>query len=185
MIGVTELRKGVTFELEGELYRVLDYQHHKPGRGNAIIRTKLSNLRTGVTIERTFQSGDRVSDVRLDHSTVQFMYHDGDLYHFMDTTTYDQLALTEEVLGNAVNYLVEGFTLELSTYQGEPIEIELPITVDLKVVEAEPGVKGDTAQGNNKRVKLETGMVINAPFFIEAGDTVRVDTRTNEYLTRV
>jgi len=185
MIGVTELRKGVTFELDGGLWKVLEYQHYKPGRGNAIIRTKLRNLRTGGTIDRTFQSGDRVSDVRLDHSTVQYMYRDGDLYYFMDTKTFEQPALNADILGSAVNYLVDGATLELCTYQGEPIEIELPITTDLKVVEAEPGVKGDTAQGNNKKVVLETGMVINAPFFIQEGDVVRVDTRTDQYLTRV
>ena len=185
MIGVTELRKGVTFELDGELYKVLEYQHYKPGRGNAIIRTKLRNLRTGGTIERTFPSGDRVADVRLDHSTVQYMYTDGDLYHFMDTKTYEQFALSGEILGDAVNYLIDGLTLELSTYEGKPIDIELPITVDLKVIEAEPGVKGDTAQGNNKKVKVETGMIVNAPFFIEVGNIIRLDTRTGEYLTRV
>lgn len=185
MIGVTELRKGVTFELDGELYKVLEYQHHKPGRGNAVIRTKLRNLRTGVIVERTFPSGDRVQEVRLDHSTVQYLYHDGDLYYFMDTETFEQPALPAEALGDAVNYLVEGAILQLSTYQGEPIEVELPITVDLKVVEAEPGVKGDTAQGGSKRVVLETGLAINAPLFIEVGDVVRVDTRTGEYVTRV
>jgi len=185
MIGVTDLRKGVTFELEGALYKVLEYQHTKPGRGNAIIRTKLRNMRTGGTIERTFQSGDRVADVRLEHATVQYMYNDGDLYYFMDTKTYEQTPLGADVLGDAVNYLIDGLTLELSTYEGRPIDIDLPTTVELKVIEAEPGVKGDTAQGNNKKVKVETGMVVNAPFFIEAGNVIRLDTRTGEYLTRV
>ena len=185
MIGVNELRKGVTFEIDGQLYKVLEYSHTKPGRGNAVIRTKLRNLRTGSTIDRTFQSGDRVQDVRLDHATVQFMYQDGDLYYFMDTKTFEQPALNADVLGNAVNYLTDGMTMELSSYGGEPIEIELPFTMELKVAEAESGLKGDTAQGNNKRVTLETGLVINAPFFINAGDKVRIDTRTNEYLTRV
>lgn len=184
MIGVTELRKGVTFELDGELYKVLEYQHHKPGRGNAIIRTKLRNLRSGATLERTFISGDRVQDVRLEHKTVQFMYQDGDMYYFMDTETFEQPALSRDVLGDAVNYLVDGLTLDLSLYEGEPIDVELPITVDLKVVEAEPGLKGDTAQGGTKKAVLETGLVINVPLFIEAGDVVRVDTRTGEYLTR-
>lgn len=185
MIGVTELRKGVTFQLDGDLYKVLTYDHYKPGRGNAIIRTKLRNLRTGGTLERTFQSGDRVNDVRLDHSTVQYMYNDGSLYYFMDTRTYEQTGLTAEILGDAVDYLTDGMTIEMSSYEGRPIDIEVPITVDLKVIEAEPGLKGDTAQGNGKRVKVETGKVINAPFFVEPGDVVRIDTRTGEYLTRV
>ncbi|MGC8826749.1 MAG: elongation factor P [Anaerolineae bacterium] len=185
MIGVTELRKGVTFELDGELYKVLEYQHHKPGRGNAIIRTKLRNLRTGAIIERTFISGDRVQDVRLEHKTVQYMYNDGELYYFLDTETYEQPALPRKALGDAVYYLTDGLTLDLSLYEGEPIDIELPITVDLKVVEAEPGVRGDTAQGGTKKAKLETGLVINVPLFVEAGDVVRVDTRTGEYITRV
>jgi len=167
------------------LYKVLEYQHHKPGRGNAVIKTKLRNMRTGATIERTFQSGDRVQDVRLDHSVVQYMYHDGDLYYFMDTETFEQPAFSAQILGDAINYLTDGLMLELSSHEGEPIDIELPITVDLRVTEAAPGVKGDTAQGNTKRVVLETGLVINAPFFIEVDDVVRVDTRTGEYLTRV
>jgi elongation factor P len=185
MIGVTELRKGVTFEMDGDLYRVLEYAHHKPGRGNAVIRTKLRNIRTGSIIDRTFQSGDRVQDIRLDHSSVQFMYRDGDLYYFMDTETYEQPGLPASILGDAVNYLVEGLTLELSMYEGKAIDVELPITVDLKVAEAEPGYKGDTATGGTKRVKLETGMPLNVPLFIQAGDKVRVDTRTGTYLTRV
>jgi elongation factor P len=185
MIGVTDLRKGVTFEMEGALYKVLDYQHHKPGRGNAVIKTRLRNIRTGATVDRTFQSGDRVQDVRLDHSVVQYMYHDGDLYYFMDTTTFEQPAFPAEILGDAVNYLTDGLMLELSSHEGEPIDIELPITVDLRVKEAAPGVKGDTAQGNTKRVVMETGLVINAPFFVEADDVLRIDTRTGEYLTRV
>ena len=185
MIGVTDLRKGVTFELEGQLFKVLEYQHTKPGRGNAIIRTKLRNMRSGGTIERTFQSGDRVEDVRLDHATVQYMYNDGDLYHFMDTKTYEQTALTKDILGDVINYLTDGMTLELSTYEGKALDVEAPINVELRVIEAEAGLKGDTAQGNNKKVKVETGLIVNAPFFIEVGNVIRLDTRTGEYLTRV
>ena len=185
MIGVTELRKGVTFELDGQLFRVMEYHHHKPGRGSATIKTKIRNLRTGTISERTFISGDRVQDISLDHADVQYMYNDGDLYYFMDTETYEQPALSKEALGDAVKYLVDGLTLELSTYEGEPIDIDLPITVELKVVEAEPGFKGDTAQGGSKRVVLETGLAIHAPIFIEVGNVLRVDTRTDEYITRV
>jgi len=185
MIDVNELRKGVTFELDGELYRVLDYQHHKPGRGKAIIRTTIRNLRTGVSIDKNFISGDRVQDVRLDHHTVQYLYSDGDLYYFMDTKTYEQPSLSAEILGEAVDYLIDGLTLELSTYEGEPIDIELPVTVELGVVEAPPGYAGDTATGATKQVTLETGLKVQVPLFVEEGDRVRIDTRTGEYLTRV
>jgi elongation factor P len=185
MIDVNELRKGVTFELDGELYKVLDYQHHKPGRGKAIIRTTILNLRTGVSIDKNFISGDRVQDIRLDHHTVQYLYSDGDLYYFMDTDTYEQPSLSAETLGGAVDYLTDGLTLELSTYEGEPIDIELPITVELEVVEAPPGFAGDTATGATKEVTLETGLKVQVPLFVEKGDHIRVDTRTGEYLTRV
>jgi elongation factor P len=185
MIDVNELRKGVTFELDGELYKVLDYQHHKPGRGKAIIRTTIRNLRTGVSIDKNFISGDRVQDVRLDHHTVQYLYSDGDLYYFMDTKTYEQPSLSAEILGEAVDYLTDGLTLELSTYEDEPIDIELPVTVELDVVEAPPGYAGDTATGATKQVTLETGLKVQVPLFVEKGDRVRVDTRTGEYLTRV
>lgn len=185
MIPVTALRRGVVINLDGEIYRVLEYQHHKPGRGNAFIRTKLRNLRTGAIIDRTFLSGDEVQEVKLENRTVQYLYKDGDFYYFMDLETYEQPAVKAEALGDAVKYLVEGMTLELSFYENEPIEIELPVTVDLKVVETEPGVRGDTAQGATKPAKLETGLVIQVPLFINVGDVVRVDTRTGEYVTRV
>ncbi len=185
MIDVNQLRKGVTFEMDGELYKVLDYQHYKPGRGNAIIRTRLRNLRTGTTMDKNFVSGERVQDVRLDHQTVQYLYSDGDLYYFMDTKTYEQPSLSAEILGEAVDYLTDGLTLELSTYEGEPIDIELPVTVELEVVEAPPGYAGDTATGATKEVTLETGLKVQVPLFVEKGDHIRVDTRTGEYLTRV
>ena len=185
MISVTELRKNVTFELDGQLYRVLEYEHYKPGRGNAIIRTKLRNLRTGATLERNFLSGDRVQDVRLDHHTVQYLYHDGDLYYFMDVETYEQPALNAEALGDAVKFLKEGVTLDLSLYQGEPIDIELPVTVDMVVTEAPIAIAGDTATGATKTVTTETGLKVTVPLFVNEGDVIRVDTRTGEYLTRV
>jgi elongation factor P len=185
MISVTELRKNVTFELDGQLWRVIEYEHYKPGRGNAIIRTRLRNLRTGSTLDRNFLSGERVQDVRLDHRTVQYLYSDGDLYYFMDVETYEQPALTAKVLGNAVNYLKEGVTLELSSHEGEPIEIELPTTVDLAVTEAPMAIAGDTATGATKTVTTETGLKVSVPLFVSEGDSIRVDTRTGEYLTRV
>jgi len=184
MIGVQELRKGVTCELDGSLYRVLSYDHYKPGRGGAIIRTKLRNLRTGATINKNFNSGDRVQDVRLDHETVQYLYSEGDLHHFMNVETYEQPALSAEVLGDVVNYLKEGVTVELELYEGEPVSVEVPITVDLQVVEAPPGFAGDTATGATKDVVTETGLRVTVPLFINEGDVVRIDTRTGEYLTR-
>lgn len=185
MIGVQELRKGVTFELDGALYRVLSYDHHKPGRGNATIRTKLRNLRTGATISKNFTSGDRVQDIRLEHQTVQYMYRDGSLHHFMNVETYEQPALQAEVLGDLVHFLKEGTTVELEIYEGDPVSVEVPITVELQVVEAPSGFAGDTASGATKDVVTETGFKVSVPLFINEGDVIRIDTRTGEYLTRM
>lgn len=186
MIGVQDLRKGTTFvDDDGNLYVVLDYLHNKQGRGNATIKTKLRNLRTGSTIEKNFQSGGRVQDVRLDTHQVQFLYRDGDLFHFMDTETYDQPVLSAETLGEHAEFLKEGTTVELLAYEGSPIDVQLPTTVDLKVTETAPGYKGDTASGGGKPAKLETGVTVTVPFFVNVGDTVRVDTRTGDYVTRV
>jgi elongation factor P len=185
MIDVNELRKGVTFTMDGELYKVLQYQHYKPGRGKAIIRTTLRNLRTGTTIQHNFTSGDRVEDVRVERRGVQYLYTDGDLYHFMDTETYEQTALAASALGDQVHYLKEGMELVLSSYEGEPIDVELPTTVEMEVVEAEMAIAGDTATGAMKKVRLETGLEVQVPLFIEQGDVIRVDTRTGEYVTRM
>ncbi len=171
--------------MDGNLYRVLDYQHSKPARGNAYIRTKTRDLRSGATVERTFVSGDRVQDIRLDHRTVQYLYNDGSLYHFMDVDTFEQITLSKETLGDMVNYLVENNTLDLSSYEGEPLDLELPITVDLEVVHTEPGFRGDTANAASKPATLSTGLVIQVPLFVQVGDTIRVDTRDGTYLTRV
>jgi len=185
MIDVNELRKGVTFTMDGELFKVIDYQHHKPGRGKAIIRTKLLNLRSGAKIDKNFTSGDRVQDIRLDHQTVQYLYSDGEFYHFMDVETYEQFPLPNAVLEDAKPYLVENAEIELSSYEGERLDVDLPITVDLKVAEAQPGFAGDTAQGATKEVTLETGLVLQVPLFIQEGDILRIDTRTSRYVTRV
>ena len=185
MIDVNDLRKGVTFELDGNLFKVIEYAHHKPGRGNATIRIKARNLRSGATLEKTFISGSQVQEARLDFHNVQYLYNDGQTYHFMDTETYEQPGLSKEMLGDAARFLKENVTVELLTYDGQPIEVELPTTVDLKVVEAAPGYKGDTASGGGKPAKLETGVSITVPFFVNVGDTVRVDTRDGSYVTRV
>ncbi len=185
MISATDLRKGVTFELDGELYRVLEYQHSYIGRGSANVRTKLRNLRTGRNIDRTFSASEKLQDVRLELRQVQFLYRDGDLYYFMDTETYEQPALSTDVLEDRVDYLKEGLILSLSMHEGQPAEIELPVTVELEVAQTEPGMKGDTATGATKRATLETGLIVQVPLFVEEGDIIRVDTRTGEYLTRV
>lgn len=185
MIDVNELRSGVTFELDGELFKVVEYSHHKPGRGKATIRTRVRNLRTGAMLEKSFISSDKVQDVRLDYRQCQFLYTDGDRYHFMDTDTYEQPALPLEAIGDAVNYLKENMEVKLTFYEAEPLDIDLPTTVDLKIVEAQLAVKGDTATGATKSVTTETGLSVQVPLFVEQGDVIRVDTRSGEYVTRV
>jgi elongation factor P len=185
MIDVNDLRKGVTFTVDGALYRVLEYSHNKPGRGNATIRVSLRDLRTGSTIQRTFQSGDRVQDVRVETVGVEYLYGDGEFLHFMDTTTYDQHELRADIFGNDVYYLTENMQLNLLTYEGEIIDYELPTTVEQEVVEAEMAVAGNTATGANKKVVTVTGLKVTVPLFVNVGDKIRVDTRDGSYLTRV
>lgn len=185
MIDVNELRKGVTFTMDGKLYKVVEYQHHKPGRGKAYIRTTLRNLRNGKTIDHTFISGDKVEDVYVERRGVQYLYSDGDLYHFMDTETYEQLAMSAGVLGDDAEYLKENMELVVSVYEGEVIDADLPTKVDLEVVDSEVAVAGDRATGAMKEVTVETGLEVDVPLFVEVGDVVRVDTRSGEYVTRV
>ncbi len=185
MIDVNELRKGVTFEFDNQLYKVVDYHHNKTGRGNATIRVKARNMRTLSNIEMTFNSGERVQDVRLEYRNVQFLYSDGVLYHFMDMETYEQPAISGELIGDEAKFLKEGVEVKLTFYENEPLDVELPTTIDLKVVKAESAVKGDTATGVTKKVEVETGAEVNTPAFVEEGDVIRIDTRTGEYVTRV
>jgi elongation factor P len=185
MISTGELKRGITIELDGQLYNILEYQHIKMGRGSAQVRMRLRDVRAGHTIDRTFQAGDKFRRVRLDHHNVQFLYNEGDLYNFMDTESYEQTALSRELLGDAVSYLKDGMTLELLTYGDDPIGVEMPITVDLRVEQTDPGFKGDTASGGNKPATLETGVTVNVPLFVNVGDVIRVDTRTNNYIERV
>ena len=185
MIAANELRKGVTFTIDGNLYKVLDYNHHKPGRGLATIKVKAVNLRTGSNIEKTFSSSEKVENVRLDYHTAQFLYSDGTDYHFMDTSTYEQNFISAVVLGESANFLIENMEVKLTFYEGEVLDIELPTTVELEVVRADPAVRGDTATGVNKKVETQTGLEVSVPAFIEAGNMIKVDTRTGEYVTRV
>jgi len=185
MIDVNELRKGVTFEMDGGLFKVIEYSHNKTGRGNANIRVKARNLLTGANIERTFNSGQSVQDVSLDFHNVAYLYNDGDFYHFMDNETFEQPAIKAEMLGDSALYLKEGMEVKLTFYNGSPIDIEYPSSVDLKVVEAETAIRGDTATGVTKKVKTETGLEVNCPQFVKVGDTIRVNTESGEYVTRV
>lgn len=185
MIDVNELRKGVTFEVDGSLFKVEDYEHHKPGRGKATIRIKARDLRTGALRDMSFISGDRVQDVRLDYHKVQYLYSDGDLYHFMDLETYEQPAIDREVLGDVTQYLKEGLEVKLTFYGREPLDIDLPVTVDLEVTKAEMAIRGDTATGVTKKVTTETGLDVQVPNFVDMGDVIRVDTRDGSYVTRV
>ena len=185
MISTGDLKKGITIELEGGLYQIIDWQHIKMGRGSAQVRLKLRDIRAGHTIERTFQAGEKFTRARLDRQAVQFLYSDGNLYYFMDSETFEQSALDAELLGDALDYLKEGVSIEVLSYKDVPISVELPNSVELEVVDTGPGFKGDTAQAGNKPAKLETGVTIQVPMFVNNGDTVRVDTRTGQYLERV
>ncbi|HEX75906.1 MAG TPA: elongation factor P [Dehalococcoidia bacterium] len=185
MIDAGELKKGITIELDGQLYQILDYQHIKIGRGSAQVRLKLRDIRAGHTTERSFQASEKFTRAFLEHRPVQYLYNDSGLYYFMDTENFEQIPLDKSKLGEALSYLKEGFNLEMLTHKGETIGIEFPISVELQVAETGPGFKGDTATAGSKPAKLETGITIQVPFFINTGDTIKVDTRTGEYLERI
>ena len=184
MISGSELRKGVIIELESKLYQVVDYQHIKMKR-TALARVKLRDMQAGHTIERTFQSDEKFTRARLDYRNSQYLYNDGNLYYFMDEENYEQTALSAEQLGDALSYLKEGMSLGISSYKGELVGVELSITVELKVIDTGPGFKGNTATAGNKPAKLETGITIQVPLFINNEDVIKVDTRTGSYLERV
>jgi elongation factor P len=184
MISGSELRKGIIIELEGKLYQVVDYQHVKMKR-TALAKVKLRDMQAGHTVERSFQSNEKFTRARLDYRSSQYLYSDGNLYYFMDEENYEQIALTAEQLGDALNYLKEGMSLGISSYQGELVGVELSITVELKVIDTGPGFKGNTATAGNKPAKLETGITIQVPLFINNEDIIKVDTRTGSYLERV
>ena len=185
MISTGELKKGVAIELDGELWQILDYHHIKMGRGSAQVRIKLRNVKRGQTVERTFQAGEKWPRAFLDRRPVQFLYSDGNDFHFMDTESYEQITLTGEALGDVTQYLTDGMMVDRTSYEGETIGVELPVSVDLTVTSTEPGFAGDTAQGARKPATVSTGLVVQVPLFVQEGDTIRVDTRTGEYQTRV
>ncbi len=184
MIDATEARKGVAIELDGQLYSILGYQHIKVGRGSAQVRLRLRDIRAGHTIERTFSAGDKFKRVRLEQRSAQYLYREGDLFYFMDNETFEQTPLTSEQLGDALNYIKEGMSLEISRYGEEALGVEVPITVELAVTETGPAFKGDTSQAGTKPAVLETGVTIQVPYFITTGDLIRVDTRDGTYQER-
>jgi len=184
VINAGELRKGITIELDGKLYQVIDYQHIKMKR-TALARLKLRDIMDGHTIEQTFQNTEKFVRARLDYRNMQYLYNDGGLYYFMDEENFEQTSLDKSQLGDAANYLKDGMSLQLASYKDKLVGVELPITVELKVTETGPSFKGDTATAGTKPATLETGITIQVPMFINEGDTVKVDTRTGSYLERV
>lgn len=185
MINTGELKRGITIQLENALWTIIEFQHIKMGRGSAQVRIKMRNLRTGATVEKTFQAGERFTRAILERRAVQFLYESEGLYYFMDTESYDQTALNAEQVGSAVNYLKDGTTVELLTHGDDPLGVELPPNVELRVTYTEPGFKGDTATGGTKPATLETGMTVQVPLFVKTDNVIRVDTRTDSYIERV
>lgn len=184
MISVNDLRTGITIEVEGVLYTVIEFLHVKPGKGAAFVRTKLRNLETGSVFERTFRAGERVKRAHIESKEMQYLYASGDEYFFMDQESYEQVALTKDILGDAILFLKDNMEISVQFYQGRAIGVELPSSVELKITQTDPGVRGDTAAGGSKPATLETGLVVQVPLFVGEGEIIKVDTRTKEYLSR-
>lgn len=184
MIEAGDLRTGAVFDRDGQLLVVVSYSHTKLGRGTAQVRTRLRNVKTGAITEETFRPEQRFPRARIDRRTMQYLYADSGQHHFMDTKTYDQIALAEDQLGDGRRYLKDGTEISVLFYEEQPIGVELPTSVDLRVLETEPGFKGDTATGTTKPARLETGLTIQVPLFVNQGDTIKVDTRSGEYMER-
>lgn len=185
MIDVNQLRKGTTFTEDGDLFKVIDYAHNKTGRGSATIRVQVRNLRTGSNFEKTYTSGNRVQDIRLENVEVEYLYDDGEFLTFMNTETFDQPQMRRDVFGDDMLYLKENLRINLLQYEGEIIDYELPITVDYEVTDSEMAVAGDTANNPTKKVTTETGLEVKVPMFVNVGDTIRVKTEDSSYVTRV
>lgn len=185
MISTNNLKNGMVIDLDGSLYSIVEFQHVKPGKGGAFVRTKLKNVKTGAVIDRTFRAGEKLEDVRLENRKMQYLYSDGDILHFMDNESYEQIELNKDMIGDGLKYLKEGMSCDIAMHEAEAIGVEVPMHVELEVIETDPGLKGDTASGGTKPAKLETGAVVQVPLFIEVGEKIRVDTRTNSYITRV
>ncbi len=184
MIGAGDLKRGITVELDGTLYQVLEYQHIKVGRGGANVRLRLRDIQGGHTIERTFSASEKFQRARLESRGCQFLYREGNIFHFMDKETYDQIAVNSEVVGGATSYLLENGDCDVLLHQDRPVSVEVPVAVVLTVTQTEPGFKGDTATGGSKPAVTETGLQVQVPLFVNEGDRIKVDTRTGEYLER-
>ncbi|MGI6518088.1 MAG: elongation factor P [Bacillota bacterium] len=185
MISTNDFRTGLTIEWDGGVWTVVDFQHVKPGKGAAFVRAKLKNVMTGAVIENTFRAGEKLPRAQIDYREMQFLYESGGQYFMMDQTTFDQISLNVDMMADALQYLKENMVIGVQFYEGAPIGIELPNFVELEIVETDPGLRGDTASGGTKPAKLETGAVVQVPLFLQTGDKIRVDTRTNQYLERV
>ena len=185
MASTTDFRNGLVMKIDNELWSISEFQHVKPGKGGAFVRTKLKNLKTGRVIDRTFKSGEKVEDVRIERKQVQYLYQGDNEYIFMDINSYEQFSIMEDVVGDAVNFLKEAMVVDVAFNGDIPLGVELPIFVELVVESTDPGVKGDTASGGTKPATLETGAVVQVPLFLEEGTLVKVDTRTGEYVERV
>ena len=184
-ISTNDLKNGITLEIDKVLYQVVEFQHVKPGKGGAFVRSKLRNLRNGAVIDRTFNAGVRVEQALLEKKDMQFLYRDGDDYVFMDQETYDQENVAPTALGDAADYMIENSVALIAFYNGEIITVEIPASVELTIADTEPGIQGDRVSGARKPATLETGKVVQVPLFINPGDRVKVDTRSGEYMTRV
>ncbi|MDF2634504.1 MAG: Elongation factor [Pelosinus sp.] len=184
MISSSDFRTGATIEIDNNVWQIVDFQHVKPGKGAAFVRTKMKNVRTGAVVERTFNPGEKFPKAHVDRREMQFLYESDGSYNFMDNETYEQSELTSVQLGDAVKYLKENMNISIMFFQGNVIGVELPVAVELIVVETDPGIRGDTATGGTKPAKMESGCVVRVPLFINIGDVLRVDTRTGEYLER-
>jgi elongation factor P len=184
MITTADFKNGMTIEMEGVLYNIVFFQHVKPGKGGAFVRTRLKNLKTGAVMEKNFRAGEKVELAILDKRRMQFLYLEGSNFIFMDTETYEQMPISEEEMGETARFLLEGTQVEVSLYEGKPVGVEPPVFVEMEVAETAPGVKGDTASGGSKPATLESGLVVSVPLFIEAGNRIKVDTRSGEYVER-
>ncbi|ARJ37454.1 elongation factor P [Sporosarcina sp. P21c] len=184
MISVNEFRTGLTIEVDGDIWRVMDFQHVKPGKGAAFVRSKLRNLRSGNVNEKTFRAGEKVEKAQIDNRKMQYLYADGDMHVFMDNESYEQIELSDKQLEYELKFLKENMEVHVITYKEEVLGVELPITVTLEVAETEPGIKGDTASGGSKPAKMETGVVVQVPFFVNQGDMLIINTEEAEYVSR-
>ena len=184
MISTNDFKTGLTVEIDGDVFQVVDFQHVKPGKGAAFVRCKIRNVRTGAVVERTFNAGEKLPRARIDRREFQYLYSDGNLYNFMDMESFDQTSLTAEQLSDATKYLKENMIISVLMFQEKPIGVDIPNYVELEVVETSPGIKGDTASGGSKPATLETGYIVQVPFFINVGDVLQIDTRSGQYIKR-